>query len=224
MVWKIVLAVLLFLALLITVILCLPVTVLFLPDKSGGVKVLGRLLWITVGENPDPDSKITKWIKQLLNIDKIESVQAVRTEVNRKGTSVTVSQTLTVLKSLLGRVVFLLRHAVVKKCRLRLSTAASDAASAAMEYGLACSLIYPLTGWMADSMRVRKNAMDIAVTCDFETTSSRLDYDIRLTVRVFQILRAMIHIIVQSVNQELYKEGAYGNRKPYRRRRQKQHQ
>ena len=68
------LGILLFLAVLITVILMLPIYVIIKTDQNGELIIRYRFLFKTYGENPDPNNKIVKTLKEASVLRRLKKI------------------------------------------------------------------------------------------------------------------------------------------------------
>ena len=192
--------------LLIAVILALPVSVILLRDGERPFLILYRFLWFTFGEEPDPDNPVTKAAVKVLGLDRLESVDKLKQETDRNGVAETAGDLALVLKELLGRVIWILPRCKVKTLRIRSISAGEDAAAVAMDYGMVCAVVYPLIGWIKSALRVSGRGEKVEIGCDYDAGESTFDMNIRLSVRVWYVLLALIHIVRENVKNQVYKE------------------
>lgn len=192
--------------LLIAVILALPVSVILLRDEERPFLILYRFLWMTFGEEPDPDNPVTKAAVKVLGLDKLESVERVKREASQSGAAETAGDIALVLKELLGRVVWILPRCRVKTLQIRSISGGEDAAAVAMDYGLVCAAVYPLVGWIESGLRVSKRGKQIEIGCDYDAEESVFTMNVRLSVRIWYVLLALIHIVRENVKNQVYKE------------------
>lgn len=197
--------ILLAVVLIIAIILILPVRVLIFTDKNNEVKILYKFLWFTFGENPDPNNPILREIKDALGLSKIDSAKKIKANAQQSGVSVTAMQIISILKSLIGRIFWLLKYCKVVKLNITSISADEDAAETAMDYGMACSVIYPLVGYIDSAMKVKKNAITLDLKCDFNAKESRFSVDIILSVTVIYVVRAFFHIVKKNAEKEILK-------------------
>lgn len=192
-------------ALIITVILLLPVRVLIgYDDKNGQVTLLYRFLGMTFGEEPNPDSAISKGAKKITGISKLDSLGSVRGNISDIGVSATIGQIVDILGMLLGRVVWILKYCVIEKFNVDVVCVGSDAANAAMEYGAVCAVIYPIIGYIHTMTTVKDSGENINVTCDFEGSDGRVALDTVIRVRIVHLVRALFYIIKENAQKNVY--------------------
>ncbi|MBP5618226.1 MAG: hypothetical protein J6X61_03650 [Clostridia bacterium] len=192
--------------LLIAVILALPVSVILLRDGERPFLILYRFLWFTFGEEPDPDNPVTKAAVKVLGLDRLESVDKLKQETDRNGVAETAGDLALVLKELLGRVIWILPRCKVKTLRIRSISAGEDAAAVAMDYGMVCAVVYPLIGWIESALRVSRRGKKVEIGCDYDAEESTFEMNVRLSVRIWTVLLALIHIVRENVKNQVYKE------------------
>ena len=192
--------------LLVAVILCLPVSVILLRDEERPFLILYRFLWFTFGEEPDPDNPVTKAAVKVLGLDRLESVDRLKKEADRSGVAETAGDLALVLKELLGRIVWILPRCRVKTLRIRSVSGGEDAAAVAMDYGMVCAVVYPLIGWIESALRVSKRGEKVEIGCDYDAEGSTFEMNVRLSVRIWTVLLALIHIVRENVKNQVYKE------------------
>lgn len=193
--------------LIILLILALPVYVMIKNGKTGDeIRITYRLLWMVFGEEPNPDSLVVKTAVKLLNLERIVSTEAFRKEMEYSGLNETVAETVSILLALLDRVVWILPRCRVTRLKILSVSGGNDAAKTAIDYGIACSVIYPVAGWIQDEMKMSAKAADINVLCNFNGQSSIFEIDTRIKVRIWQVLRALIHVIRVNVKEKLYRD------------------
>ena len=182
--------------LIIAIALCLPVDVFIAADDKNGLKLLYRFLGKMYGEEPDPNNVIIKGVKKAVGISHLGSVKAIKTTMESRGTAVTVKETADVLLAILNRVVWLLKYCKIIKCYIESINAGDDAA---IEYGTACAVIYPLVGYVESNFKVNKRKMKVNIVCDYLSDESSYSVDIVLRVKMFHIIRALFYIVKRNL-------------------------
>ena len=200
--------IILFLAVLVTVILLLPVYVIIKNEGESELKILYRFLFKTYGEHPDPNNPILKMLKTATGVDKL-SVKTIRGGIKTGGFDVTVEQTVRVLFSLLKELGALLRFCVCKKMYVHVISAGDDPGDAAINHGICCSFVYPVLAYLKSNLkRVSKRGEDVRLECDFSGVDDSFVYHIILRVTVGRLILALWHIVLreakhQAENQQL---------------------
>ena len=195
------------LILLIAVILSLPLHICLKSDENGEFLWRGRLLFFTFKKSanatPNSDSAARKTVEKLFGLSKFSSSKKLRESISDDGISFTVSQFADVLLALVGRVLWLLPRCRVHRLALRVVCADADGGDAAMNYGTVCAVLYPLVGFVQNKLRLKKHALQLDVRCDFDSEQSDFAYDIRFSVTIWQILRALLFIVKKNVEREI---------------------
>lgn len=191
----IVLAVIGFLALLITVICLLPVKVLLKNDKENALILRYQFLWKTFGENPNPNDPIVKTLKKAGGVDRLEK-QNLQTSISNDGLKKTISDSYTTLIGLIREILFLLRYGVITRLHVYIRCTGEDAAQAAIHYGQCCSATYSLLNALNSYIKIRKRGSDLDIACDFLADAPVFRYDIVLQVRFGRVLAAFWRVVL----------------------------
>lgn len=196
-----------FLALLITVILLLPVYIIFQNDEDDQLQILYKILFKTFGEEPDPDNPILKGLKKSSGLARIEKQQLEKT-IDQSGVYETVAETCRIVWDLLKEVAALLKYCTLKTFRLRVMCSGEDAVEAAMDYGQCCAVVYPVAGALSAMMKTRKKAWDMDIRCDFSGGDAVFDYRIVVSVRVCRLLAAFFRVALEEAKRTVAEEEA----------------
>lgn len=183
-----------FIAIIITIILLLPVYIIVKNDDDDNMIIRYKLLFLTFGENPNPNNPIIKAVKKSVGIDIFEK-QNLEKNLEDSGTVATAKDTCRVLLSLLKEVVAILKYVTVNKFDLNIVCIGEDAAKAAISYGTTCAVAYPIVGFINTAMNVKKNSQDVNITCDFDSKEEVLDYHLVISVRIFRLIGAFFRIV-----------------------------
>lgn len=181
-------------AIIITIILLLPVYIIVRNDENDNMMIRYKLLFLTFGENSNPNNPVIKAVKKSVGIDIFEK-QNLEKNLEDSGTVATARDTCRVLLSLLKEVVAILKYITVNKFDLNIVCVGEDAAKAAISYGTTCSVAYPVVGFINTAMNVKKNAQDVSITCDFDSKEEVLDYHLVISVRIFRLIAAFFRIV-----------------------------
>jgi hypothetical protein len=194
--------IILFLAVLVIAVLLLPIYVIIKNDGESELKIRFRFLFKTYGDKSNPDNPLLKALKSAIGIDKL-SVKTVKSGIKKGGLEVTLEQTVRVLLSLLKETGDLLSHSVCKKLYVHVISAGDDPADAAINYGICCSFVYPLVGFLKSNLkRVSKRGEDVRIECDFSGGEDSFDYHLVLRVRVLRIVAGLWHIIMREAKHQ----------------------
>lgn len=111
-----------------------------------------------------------------------------------------------IVKALAKQFFWLLKRFKICKLHILSISAGEDAAEIAMQYGAICAVLYPVTAIIESNMRIKKNAADISVLCDFEQNEPVFELDIKVSVKVFYLLQAGLSALTDIVKQRAEKE------------------
>ncbi|MBE6683980.1 MAG: hypothetical protein E7595_07560 [Ruminococcaceae bacterium] len=196
-----------FAALLLFIALLLVLNVKFLFDFSteGNLNFKIKLLCFTVYDINKPKkekknkkpSKIGNYFKKLLGLDGLDSAKELKDGSGKNGISETASNLIALFTLFASQAAWLVKRIKLKKFRLIAICADGDAADAAMEYGLACSVVYPFVGYLESNFKNAEKALDIQLGCDFEGDAF-LESDVRFNIRVIHILRAAVNSLSEA--------------------------
>lgn len=191
------LGIILFLAVVVTVILLLPIDVIIKSDDDGSMMLRYRFLFKTYGEDPNPNNPVVKLIKTATGIDRLQ-LKKIKGGIKTGGINVTVEESFRVLLSLLKEVGALLKFCVAKKLRVTVISTGDDPADAAINHGICCSFVYPVVGFLKSELRrVSKRGEHIELRCDFDGTEDTFVYDIVIRVRLYRLLAAFFRIVLR---------------------------
>lgn len=191
------------LLLLIAVILALPVDIIIRNSKEKGVQLFYRFLGKIYGEHPDPNNPIAKALKSIVGVSHLESKERLQSTVEESGLAATISGTALTLKLLLDRILWLLPRCKLRKLKIISVSADADAADAALQYGAACAVLYPLIAYLETVMKVRKKEVDTRITCDFEAAEPIFELDMEFRLSILLALRVLWHIAKEQAISEI---------------------
>ena len=193
---------------LIALLLSLTLRIFLVLTPGGTLDIYAKYLFFTIRAGEEPNEKLTQQIFSILGLSDIGSVANAKHAIGSKGVSTTLTELLGVLKTLLDRVWWLLKRGVFKQFDLRITVAEKDAADAAYGYGLVCSAVYPLMGLLDAASRFRRRNVDIH--CDFEEETTSVSFLAQFNIRLWPVLRALIHVIRENVKRTLAREKKEG--------------
>ncbi len=194
--------IILFLAVLVTVILLLPVYIIIKNDGESELKILYRFLLKTYGEHPNPNNPILKMLKTATGVDKL-SVKTIKGGIKTGGLNVTVDQTVRVLFSLLQELGGLFKYCVCKKMYVHVISAGDDPGDAAINHGICCSFVYPVLAYLKSNLkRVSKRGEDISLKCDFSGGEDSFVYHLVFRVTVGRLIVGLWHIVLREAKHQ----------------------
>ena len=185
------LCILLFLALLITVILMLPVDVIIKTDEKGELIFRYKLLFKTYGENPNPNDPIVKTLKKAAGVDRLDK-QKIKASAEHSGVLHTLVESIDLIKDLLKEIVGLLKYCTAKKLKINIVCAADDAFETAITYGECYAVVAPLVGFIHGAMKVKKSGRSININCDFLSSKGLFEFETVITVKLFRVIAAFL--------------------------------
>lgn len=187
-------------------ILTLPVRVVIFTREDGSIKILYKILFLTFGRKPKPNSPILRIVRELTGLSRLSDLGAVKQSLEHSGVSATAGQIVHILLLLLGRAAWLLQYCTVKRLKIDALCGGTDAAEAAMEYGAVCAVVYPLLGYVEGHMKVRQKGLDVNIGCDFSRALGDFSLETVISVRIWHVARALLHIVRRNMEEEIYKE------------------
>ena len=133
----------------------------------------------------------------LLGLRDVSSTANARSAVSAKGVAATLRELGAVLRTLLGRVFWLLHRGTFRRFSLHV---AGDPADAALDYGMVCAALYPVLGLLQSAIRFRRP--DVAVTCT-EGPQTNVEFSAKFSLRAILIVRAFFHLLAENVRNTL---------------------
>ncbi len=189
----IVLGIIAFIALVITVILLLPIYVTIKIDKENDFYFRYKFLNKTYGENPDPNNKIIKTLKDASGVSRLE-----KNNINNSSDESTITiikENFSLIVELLKEIVMLLRFCKAKKFKLNIVCADECAANAAITYGECCAIASPILGYIHSLVKVKRSGESINIECKYDSNDSEFTFETILVVRVFRVIAALLRVI-----------------------------
>ena len=188
-----------FAALLLFIALLLVLNVKFLFDFSteGALNFKIKLLCFTVYDINKPKkkskkpSRIGSAIKRMLGFEQIIESQTDEGEKKKESISSKVTGFVTVFMLLTDSNLWLAKKIKAKQLKLDIICGGSDAADAAIEYGVVCSAVYPFIGYLETNFKGAEKALDVNIGCDFEN-EAYFGTDIKIKLRIIHIVRALM--------------------------------
>ncbi len=200
----IVLAVLL---LLIAALLLLPVDLLLITDEEKGFHLHVRFLGIVFSgkekkkeKSPKQENFLAKALKKTLGISHLESLKTIGSSLEEQGVTVTLQETVKTFFLLIDRVLWILKHCSVPYCRL---VSVSGGEDAALDYGIACATLYPLSDYLQEKMKVNRRGLTVDIRCDYNLEKGKFLLDLAIRVKILYVVRAFVHIIKKNIANEI---------------------
>lgn len=138
-------------------------------------------------ENTKKENEITSQLKGTFSRLKRE-----------KGFVGAVQEIMALALRVLSHIKKLLRHINICKVRLNITVASSDAARTAIDYGLVCQAVYPVTAMLGSVADV--SFKEINVKSDFESEKCDFSFSATVKLQIFYLLIAVFKIFSEYKN------------------------
>ena len=193
LVLKIIGITLLLVSLLAALSLALPVDIILKVDNKNGFSVMVRFLQKVFGKQKTTkkNSPVAEKIKKALGLSPIESPKAFTNTLKDQGIAGTLSETLDTMITIVDRIFWLLKRCRISQCNIKYVTAGEDAA---IEYGKACAIIYPLVGYLQSQRKLKPRNLRLNIQCDYTADNSVYDINIAVRVSILYIVKVLWHI------------------------------
>ena len=162
------------------------VTVNVKTDENKKIKFNVKFLFININNQKEKTKKTVSGSPKKDNLFK--------TYLQKYGFTDTVSKIFELLADALNELSFILKKAKFKKVYLTIITATDDASKTALSYGTICSVVYPVTAYMDNELKVSKNAFDINIGCDFNTDKPDYSFELEVSLRSFSAVISAIKL------------------------------
>lgn len=211
---KIIGTVLGFLAALIFIVLILPVSASITSSDSKKTEFKIKILFFTVfsslksekkkksdssekeqkSSEKEQNSDKYKRIKHVLGIDRFDSFEKLYNNVKKGGIDGTFSKTLGIIKFVLKQLKEVLNHIKLKKLNITYISGGDSASSAAFGYGIACSAVFPVSGYIQAVTNGKDNVL-LDVKCDFDADKPRFNIEAKASIKAYFLLKTAINLI-----------------------------
>ncbi len=155
-------------------------------------------------ENKKPNKLVLK-LKKALGLDFLEKSEELKQDGETKTVSDTVNKVVTAISLFAGQVAWLFKRFKLRKLKVTAVCAGDDAADAAIEYGLVCAAIYPMSAYLDTNIKTKKNVQEINIGCDFNG-NAYFELGLKLSVRIIHVLRAVYRNAMESAERATYEE------------------
>lgn len=211
---KIIGTVLGFLAALIFIVLILPVSASITSSDTKKTEFKIKILFFTVfsslksekkkksdssekeqkSSEKEQNSDKYKRIKHVLGIDRFDSFEKLYNNVKKGGIDGTFSKTLGIIKFVLKQLKEVLNHIKLKKLNITYISGGDSASSAAFGYGIACSAVFPVSGYIQAVTNGKDNVL-LDVKCDFDADKPRFNIEAKASIKAYFLLKTAINLI-----------------------------
>ena len=172
----------------VALLLLLPLHIYLAFTPEAGFSFYARYAFLTIRPGSGPNKKLMEQIFTLLGLRDVSSTANARSAVSAKGVAATLRELGAVLRTLLGRVFWLLHRGTFLR------------ADAALDYGMVCAALYPVLGLLQSAIRFRRP--DVAVTCT-EEPQTNVEFSAKFSLRAILIVRAFFHLLAENVRNTL---------------------
>lgn len=147
--------------------------------------------------------KLSLWqrFKAFLGLPASEQVQKLQSAVQKNGAASQLKQIAGLLKPALQAATAVLKKLRVQRLRLNY-TAGGEAAEAAVSYGLACAVLYPLCELVQQLPNAKKSAVQPQLQCNYNAAGSQFLFELAVSVRVVYLAAAGVKFLKQYLNQK----------------------
>lgn len=181
----------------IVVLLLSSIRVFFSFNTENKPELKAKFLFFTVFDINKPKdeskkpSRIGSAIKRMLGFEQIIESQTDEGEKQKESISSKITGLVTVFMLLTDSNLWLAKKIKAKQLKLDIICGGSDAADAAIEYGVVCSAVYPFIGYLETNFKGAEKALDVNIGCDFEN-EAYFGTDIKIKLRIIHIVRALM--------------------------------
>ena len=184
----------------LALLLLLPLHIYLAFTPEAGFSFYARYAFLTIRPDSEPNEKLMEQVFTLLGLRDVSSTANARSAVSAKGVAATLCELGAVLRTLLGRVFWLLHRGTSRRFSLHIAVGAGDPADAALDYGMVCAALYPVLGLLQSAIRFRRP--DIAVTCT-EEPQTNVEFSAKFSLRAILIVRAFFHLLAENARQHV---------------------
>lgn len=184
------------LVLLIAIICLLPIYIRLFKDEEGkaqfAIKVLCFPISLEKKEKPKEEKKEENPVLQQLGLSHYTSTGNLKKSISEKGLLSTLKHLAGILKLVFSALGQIARKFRVCRAKLQVTTAGENAA---MEYGAACAILYPLSAFLQNHSQVKSRAVETDIRCDFEAFEGDISYDLLLRIFVGNLIPIGLRIL-----------------------------
>ena len=191
-----ILLILLFIFVVLPLALCLlPVYIRLYKDEEGNpqfsIKVLFFPISLEKKEKPKKEKKDSQILNQL-GLSHYTSTGNLKKSISEKGLLSTLKHFAGILKLIFSTLEQVARKFRVCRAKLEVVTAGENAA---IEYGIASAILYPLSAFLQNHSQVKSRAVETNIQCDFEGFEGDISYDLVLRIFVGSFIPILLRIL-----------------------------
>ncbi len=165
----------------------------FTRDKGVGFYV--KLLCFTFRKKDKPksekekkESRILAWLKKLLGFDIEEKAEIADEDAKNQKLTDKIATIISLATLLLDGLIAILKKTRLDRLNITVVCGGGDAADTAVDYGIACAVVYPLVGYATTMAGIKDKNTDVSIYCDFDGESS-FEFEMAASVRIFHLVR-----------------------------------
>ena len=192
------------------VVLCLlllavPIDLVVRRNEREGLRLYLRVCRIPFKLNGKPkkqkkkkkkEAKLTSLLKRAFGIKPAEEASAERQ--GSAAASPALQETVSTVMGLVREVLNTVKKCKVLRCRFRVVCGGEDAA---LDYGTACAVVYPLAGWLESNLKVGRRGMELQLGWDYERPKAAYEVDFILRIRVFRVLTTLYRVAMGKIEE-----------------------
>ncbi|MCQ2478380.1 MAG: DUF2953 domain-containing protein [Clostridia bacterium] len=145
-------------------------------------------------KNEKKKKGLSEKTKRILGIDKFDSIKTLKFNLKESGIEGTFGKTVEVIKFLISTAKDLIKKIRLKNLRILYISASADAASTAINYGEVCAVVYPLTSYIEQFFKGKKN-FDVDICCDFDREKPYFETDLKVSLSVICALICFVRVL-----------------------------
>ena len=173
--------------LLLLCLLLLPVYVRLYKDDAGKAQVSLKILFFSIPLDKKEEKKSEKEsaVLKQFGLSQYTGGKNWKKQISENGLLSALRDFVKILKPFFSALEQIARKFRVCKAYLEVTTAGEHAA---IEYGAACAVLYPLSAFLQNHVKGNTRKMNVDVRCDFEAFSPEISYDLVLRIFVFNLI------------------------------------
>lgn len=176
--------------LLVGFVMLMPVKVVFELLDSNDVKVYFKFLFFTFGNKQKKKSKVADTLSGATGVAKKEKKAKNKRDIK---------EIIDIVVNLAKQVADLVKHCKLEKLNIVYISGGEDAGEIAVNYGIACSVIYPVSGVLQSIMQVNNDGLSLDVRCDFQSEDTLFSLKTVISVKVVHLLVAIVKFMKEQV-------------------------
>ena len=145
-------------------------------------------------------------ILRALGFSHFSDKETVKRHIREDGVSYLVTETALSVRRLFQKLGYIVRHIRIKKLDLTCISGGEDPASAALDYGKTCAVLYPFLGYLESAVRSSPKKMSAEVRCDFDREKSVYAFDTVISLRTFHAVWAVLTLVSGNIVRSTPKE------------------